>query len=69
VPGTTIGSGGGAIPPIPSCNSSTERNMEVLRRAGESRTVVDTSQNNNWVGHVMRGKGLLGEVMEGSMLS
>ena len=44
-------------------------NEEVLRRVGEERTMLATivRRKKNWIGHVMRGDGLMKEVMEGKM--
>ena len=45
------------------------KNEEVLKRAGEKRELVEmiVKRKKNWIGHVMRGEGLLREVMEGKM--
>jgi len=46
--------------------------VEVLKRVVRSRTIiiiVNTIRKKNWVGPVMRGNGLLKEVMEGIMLN
>src|SRR5215469_7050177 len=44
-------------------------NDEVLKQVGESRSLVNTviGRKRNWIGHVLRGDGLLLEVMEGRM--
>jgi hypothetical protein len=44
-------------------------NEEVLRRVGEKRTMLETIvwRKKNWIGHIMRGDGLMKEVMEGKM--
>ena len=44
-------------------------NEEVLRRVGEKRSMVETiiRRKKNWMGHIMRGDGLMKEVMEGKM--
>ena len=44
-------------------------NVEVLRRVGEKRTIVETiaRRKKNWIGYTMRGDGLMKEVMEGKM--
>jgi len=44
-------------------------NEEVLERVGEERQLIKLIRNRkkNWVGHVLRGDGLLKEVMEGRM--
>jgi hypothetical protein len=44
-------------------------NEEVLRRVGEKRSMVETivRRKKNWIGHIMRGDGLMKEVMEGKM--
>ena len=45
-------------------------NEEVLRRVGESRTMmmIIVRRKKNWIGHVIRGEGLLREVLEGKMV-
>ena len=45
-------------------------NEEVLRRVGESRTMMMTivRRKKNWIGHVIRGEGLLREVIDGKMV-
>ena len=45
-------------------------NEEVLRRVGESRTMMMTivRRKKNWIGHIIRGEGLLREVIEGNMV-
>ena len=45
-------------------------NEEVLRRVGESRTMMMTiaRRKKNWIVHVIRGEGLLREVIEGKMV-
>ena len=42
-------------------------NDEVLKNVGESRSRQDKirSRKRNWLGHVLRGEGLMREVMEG----
>jgi len=42
-------------------------NVEVLEMLGEKQVIVKTivRRKKNWIGHVMRGEGLLREVMEG----
>src|SRR5215510_850181 len=44
-------------------------NDEVLQMMGESRRLMQTilERKKNWIGHVLRGKGLMLEVMEGRM--
>ena len=44
-------------------------NEEALRRVGEKRSMVETTvkRKKNWIGHIMRGDGLMKEVMEGKM--
>ena len=44
-------------------------NEEVLKRVGEERQLIKMIRNRkkNWIGHVLRGDGLLREVMEGRM--
>ena len=44
-------------------------NEEVLKNVGENRCLLDKirSRKRNWVGHVLRGEGLMIEVMEGRM--
>ena len=44
-------------------------NEEVLRRVGEKRSMVETivRRKKNWIGHIMRGDGLMKEVIEGKM--
>ena len=44
-------------------------NEEVLRRVGEKRIMVETiaRRKKNWIGHIMRGEGLMKEVMEGKI--
>ena len=44
-------------------------NEEVLRRVGEKRTMAETivRRKKNWIGQIMRGNGLMKEVMEGRM--
>ena len=44
-------------------------NEEVLRRVGEKRSMVETivRRKKNWIGHIMRGDGLMKEVLEGKM--
>ena len=45
-------------------------NEKVLRRVGESRTMMMTivRRKKNWIGHIIRGEGLLREVIEGKMV-
>src|SRR2546426_2270861 len=45
-------------------------NEKVLESVGESRKLVETivQRKKNWIGHVLRGEGLLREVMEGKMV-
>ena len=40
---------------------------EVLRRVGEKRSMVETIVRRKKIGHIMRGDGLMKEVMEGKM--
>ena len=44
-------------------------NEEVLRRVGEERHLMNLLRNRkkNWIGHVLRGEGLMREVIEGRM--
>ena len=44
-------------------------NEEVLKNVGENRCLLDNirARKRNWVGHVLRGEGLIREVMEGGM--
>ena len=44
-------------------------NEEVLKRVGEERQLMKLirSRKKNWIGHVLRGKGLMKEVIEGRM--
>ena len=44
-------------------------NEEILNKVGEKRQLISVIRNRqkNWIGHVLRGKGLLREVMEGRM--
>ena len=44
-------------------------NENVLEMVGETRKLVDVilERKKNWIGHVLRGDGLLKEVMEGRM--
>ena len=44
-------------------------NEEVLSSAGEERSFVDAivKRKKNWIGHVVRGEGLLKQVLEGRM--
>ena len=44
-------------------------NESVLEMVGEQRKLVDViiQRKKNWIGHVLRGDGLLKEVMEGKM--
>ena len=45
------------------------KNDEVLRRAGEERQLLNNirKRKRNWVGHVLRGNGILRDVLEGSV--
>jgi hypothetical protein len=45
-------------------------NQEVLNQVGENRSLVDTimRRKKNWIGHVLRGEGLLRDVIEGRMV-
>ena len=51
--------------------SYTERvtNEEVLRRVGEERQLLNLIRNRkkNWIGHILRGDGIVKEVIEGRM--
>ena len=53
------------------CISWTDKitNEEVLRRVGEKRSMLETivRRKKNWIGHIMRGDGLMKEVIEGKM--
>ena len=44
-------------------------NDQVLQIVGENRTLVDTvvRRKKNWIGHILRGDGLIKEVIEGRM--
>ena len=44
-------------------------NEEVLRRVGEERHLMNLLRNRKkiWIGHVLRGEGLMREVIEGRM--
>ena len=44
-------------------------NEEILNKVGEKRQLISGIRNRqkNWIGHVLRGDGLLREVMEGRM--
>ena len=44
-------------------------NEEVLEAVGERRRLLEviTKRKKNWIGHVLRGEGLLRDVMEGRM--
>ena len=44
-------------------------NEKVLERVGESRTLLSTirRRQKNWMGHVLRGKGLVQDLIEGRM--
>jgi len=44
-------------------------NKEILNKVGKKRLLIIVIRNRqkNWVGHVLRGAGLLREVMEGRM--
>ena len=46
------------------------RNEEVLRRVKENRCLITTiyRRQKNWIGHILRGDGLLRNVMEGIMI-
>ena len=46
------------------------KNAEVLRRVGETRLLMRTiiKRKKNWIGHVLRGEGLLKEVIEGRLM-
>ena len=46
------------------------RNEEVLRRVKENRCLITTiyRRQKNWIGHILRGDGLLRDVMEGRMM-
>ena len=48
---------------------SVKSNEDVLRRVGEERSFIETleKRRKNWIGHVLRGDGLLREVLEGRM--
>ena len=43
------------------------RNEEVLRRVKENRCLITTiyRRQKNWIGHILRGDGLLKDVIEG----
>ena len=45
------------------------QNEEVLRRVEERRTMIETivRRKKNWIGHVLRGQGLLKNIIEGRM--
>ena len=45
------------------------KNEEVLKRVGQKQELVDMiiKRKKNWIGHVLRGEGLLKEVIEGRM--
>jgi hypothetical protein len=45
------------------------RNEEIPRRVGEVRKLVNLIQcrKRNWIGHIVRGQGILKEVLEGRM--
>ena len=45
-------------------------NEEVMARVGETRQLVDiiARRKKNWIGHILRGEGMLKEVIEGRML-
>jgi len=42
-------------------------NEDVLRRVGEERSLIETLERRrkNWIGDVLSGYGLLGEILEG----
>ena len=44
-------------------------NEEMLNKVGEKRQLIRVIRNKqkNWIGHVLKGEGLLREVMEGRM--
>ena len=44
-------------------------NEDVLKMVGEKRTLVDAilRRKKNWIGHILRGEGLMREVIEGRM--
>ena len=44
-------------------------NEEVLDMVGEKRSIVETivKRKKNWIGHILRGEGLLKDVIEGRM--
>jgi len=44
-------------------------NEEILNKVGEKRQLISVIRNRqkNWIGHVLRGKVLFREVMEGRM--
>ena len=46
------------------------RNEEVLRRVKENRCLITTiyRRQKNWIGHILRGDGLLKDVMERKMM-
>ena len=46
------------------------KNVEVLERVGERRLLMNTiiKRKKNWIGHVLRGEGLMKEVMEGRLV-
>ena len=46
------------------------RNEEVMRRVKENRCLIKTinRRQKNWIGHILRGDGLLRDVMEGRMM-
>ena len=45
------------------------RNEEVLRKVGEVRKLVNLirCRKRNWIGHIVRGEGILKDVLEGRM--
>ena len=45
-------------------------NEEVLKRVGETRCLIKAvyERKKNWIGHVLRGNGLLRDVLEGRMV-
>ena len=47
------------------------RNEEVLRRVKENRCLITTiyRRHKNWIGHILRGAGLLRDVTEGRMMA
>jgi hypothetical protein len=49
--------------------SEKKTNEEVLKMVGEERCLMDTvmRRKKNWVGHVVRGEGLMKDMLEGRM--